>query len=145
PSLAGRPLRPATDRRLGGPSPRQPANRARAPPRAPPSRVALPAAMMRRAHAVLAALSGGYPPPRGQVAHAFLSRPPLGGPKAAPSDLHVLGTPPAFILSQDQTLHHEARARGEPRALLSSSRTSPPTEPTVRPRAPSRCALCPPL
>ena len=25
--------------------------------------------------------------------------------KALPLDLHVLGTPPAFILSQDQTLH----------------------------------------
>ena len=25
----------------------------------------------------------------------------------SPFDLHVLGTPPAFILSQDQTLHKE--------------------------------------
>jgi hypothetical protein len=25
--------------------------------------------------------------------------------EALPLDLHVLGTPPAFILSQDQTLH----------------------------------------
>ena len=35
----------------------------------------------------------------------LLTRPPLH-PKM-PFDLHVLGTPPAFILSQDQTLHHE--------------------------------------
>jgi hypothetical protein len=28
---------------------------------------------------------------------------PEGKPK--PLDLHVLGTPPAFVLSQDQTLH----------------------------------------
>jgi hypothetical protein len=36
----------------------------------------------------------------------LLSRPPLAAtPKGAlPLDLHVLGTPPAFILSQDQTL-----------------------------------------
>ena len=27
---------------------------------------------------------------------------------ALPLDLHVLGTPPAFILSQDQTLHKDA-------------------------------------
>ena len=38
---------------------------------------------------------------------AFLTRPPLAGiPKdPLPFDLHVLGLPPAFTLSQDQTLH----------------------------------------
>src|SRR5262249_2811364 len=35
PSVADRPLRPATDRRLGGLLPRQPANRPRTPPPAP--------------------------------------------------------------------------------------------------------------
>ena len=39
------------------------------------------------------------------VTHALLSRLPLD-PKVS-FDLHVLGTPPAFTLSQDQTLHHE--------------------------------------
>ena len=34
--------------------------------------------------------------------HALLTRPPLT-PKGA-LDLHVLGLPPAFVLSQDQTL-----------------------------------------
>ena len=34
----------------------------------------------------------------------LLTRPPLNSPKTVPRDLHVLGTPPAFILSQDQTL-----------------------------------------
>ena len=51
-------------------------------------------------------------PSERQVAHALLTRPPLNFkvvvPKnsfsKAPFDLHVLGTPPAFILSQDQTL-----------------------------------------
>ena len=38
----------------------------------------------------------------GQVTHALLTRPPLT-PKGS-LDLHVLGTPPAFVLSQDQTL-----------------------------------------
>ena len=52
-------------------------------------------------------------PGTGQVAHALLTRPPLSllmilaeasiG-EQTPFDLHVLGTPPAFILSQDQTL-----------------------------------------
>ena len=44
----------------------------------------------------------------GQVTHALLTRPPLTyislGFNVSPFDLHVLGTPPAFILSQDQTL-----------------------------------------
>ena len=43
-----------------------------------------------------------------QVVHALLTRPPLGqislGFNLPPFDLHVLGTPPAFILSQDRTL-----------------------------------------
>ena len=49
---------------------------------------------------------------RGQVGHVLLTRSPLyARPKASYSfDLHVLGAPPAFILSQDQTL------RGKPRA-----------------------------
>ena len=46
-----------------------------------------------------------------QVAHVLLTRPPLSyiifHPKASvnitPFDLHVLGAPPAFVLSQDQT------------------------------------------
>src|SRR5260370_14495886 len=43
----------------------------------------------------------------GQVTHVLLTRPPLPlVPKNKRTfDLHVLGTPPAFILSQDQTRH----------------------------------------
>ena len=45
-------------------------------------------------------------PSKRKVAHALLTRPPLKQkPKPlSPLDLHVLGTPPAFVLSQDQTL-----------------------------------------
>ena len=41
-------------------------------------------------------------PSERQVAHVLLTRPPLE-PKFS-LDLHVLGVPPAFVLSQDQTL-----------------------------------------
>ena len=43
----------------------------------------------------------------GQVAHVLLTRSPLirGASSPSPFDLHVLSTPPAFVLSQDQTLH----------------------------------------
>ena len=43
----------------------------------------------------------------------FLTRSPLGLPVQAPwtsFDLHVLSTPPAFVLSQDQTLRQELAA-----------------------------------
>src|SRR5690606_19056739 len=45
-------------------------------------------------------------PAEGQVSHVFLTRAPLStqSKPSLPFDLHVLGTPPAFILSQDQTL-----------------------------------------
>ena len=51
-------------------------------------------------------------PTERQVPHALLTRSPLSHPfrltevalRGASFDLHVLGTPPAFVLSQDQTL-----------------------------------------
>lgn len=50
---------------------------------------------------------GGLSPSLRQVTHVLLTRPPLiHFPKEVSSlDLHVLGTPPAFVLSQDQTLN----------------------------------------
>ena len=54
-------------------------------------------------------------PSKGEVAHALLTRPPLKQPVASyqpsPLDLHVLGTPPAFVLSQDQTLKFDSIAQ----------------------------------
>src|SRR6476646_4266960 len=56
-------------------------------------------------HAVLAPLSGCYPPLEGRSPTCYSpvrhSVTPCG---ATAFDLHVLGTPPALILSQDQTL-----------------------------------------
>src|SRR5205085_1025073 len=40
----------------------------------------------------------GADPPR-------VTHPSATGGRSLPSDLHVLGAPPAFVLSQDQTLH----------------------------------------
>ena len=48
----------------------------------------------------------------GQVTHALLTRPPLVSKAAScfllPFDLHVLGLPPAFNLSHDQTLQFKS-------------------------------------
>ena len=49
-------------------------------------------------------------PSSGQVTHALLTRAPLVlGRSLSPFDLHVLGTPPAFVLSQNQTLQKKLR------------------------------------
>ena len=58
---------------------------------------------------VISGISPGFPElsqSQGQVTHVLLTRSPLTPqPKPeGPFDLHVLSTPPAFVLSQDQTL-----------------------------------------
>ena len=58
---------------------------------------------------VLASLSRCYPGPEGRLLTCYspvrrFTHPPKG---AFSLDLHVLGTPPAFVLSQDQTLQFE--------------------------------------
>ena len=52
----------------------------------------------------------------GQVPHVLLTRSPLST-RASPGfsfDLHVLGAPPAFVLSQDQTLHRDFNPTSNP-------------------------------
>ena len=55
----------------------------------------------------------------------LLTRPPLTERRASspfgPLDLHVLGTPPAFVLSQDQTLQKKVRSLKMNKQGLTSS------------------------
>ena len=67
---------------------------------------------------VVCGISNGFPlvsPTLRQIAHALLTRPPLKSAliahRRSPFDLHVLNTPPAFVLSQDQTLDKMLRFR----------------------------------
>jgi hypothetical protein len=107
--VADPPLRSATHRRLGGPLPHQLANAPRAHP-AVTAETVFPSRPRRGRK--LFGISTGFPElsrSAGQVAHVLLTRPPLNQKEQAPLvplDLHVLGTPPAFVLSQDQTLHY---------------------------------------
>ena len=94
---------------LGEPLPHQLANAPRAHPLATAETVFQLKAMKLK---VLFGISSGFPKlsqTKGQVAHVLLTRPPLNQKEASffhhSLDLHVLGTPPAFVLSQDQTLH----------------------------------------
>src|SRR5690606_34228011 len=55
-------------------------------------------------YAVLAPVSRGYSPLEGRLPTCYA--PVRHAPaKTGASDLHVLSPPPAFVLSQDQTLH----------------------------------------
>ena len=107
--MADYPLRSATDRCLGGPLPHQLANQTQAHP--------LPINLWRKSQEVLShyevliTVSSGYPSVRGRLPTRYS---PVRRFQFFHStevsfqnitlDLHVLGTPPAFILSQDQTL-----------------------------------------
>ena len=102
--MAVHPLRPATDRRLGEPLPHQLANQTRDHLSALKALTSVPCGTK-----VLCGISSRFQllsPTERQVSHALLTRSPLSkSPKRfTPFDLHVLGTPPAFVLSQDQTL-----------------------------------------
>ena len=123
--MADRPLRPATDRRLGAPLPHQLANRPQAPPPARLSSLSSPERIRRISCGISHPFEWLFPT-AGQITYVLLTRPPLTDlwpptppalplvsqrpvlpglePRFDPFDLHVLGTPPAFILSQDQTL-----------------------------------------
>ena len=57
-------------------------------------------------HGVLPGVSTGCPPERGWLHTRYAPVRHSHSPEGEiPSDLHVLGLPLAFILSQDQTLH----------------------------------------
>ena len=103
--MAGRPLRPATDRRLGGPLPRQPANQSSAAPFAPGLAVPgfHPQVLCGISHPFgwLSPTNGHVPMYYSPVRHS----PSESKLSMLPFDLHVLGAPPAFVLSQDQTLY----------------------------------------
>ena len=104
--MGGHPLRSPTRRRLGRPLPYQLADGPQAPPKAAGLLQPLEHGFKTRApHAVLAVLSNCYSPLPGRSPTCYApirhSTTPCG---AVAFDLHVLSTPPAFILSQDRTL-----------------------------------------
>ncbi len=102
--MADRPLRPATHRRLGRPLPHQQANAPRAHPVAEAEASFRPKTTSGISPSFL-----GLSLSTGQVTHVLLTRSRLcPEPKLGSSHhLHVLSTPPAFVLSQDQTLREE--------------------------------------
>ena len=107
-SVAGRPLRPATRHSLGEPLPHQLADRPRAHPEAAACATFSVPTTQQVATFGINPPFGGLSPTSGQVAHVLRTLAPLNASciatKDTPFDLHVLSTPPAFVLSQNQTL-----------------------------------------
>ena len=101
--MADRPLRPATDRSLGGPLPRQQANRTQATPKAHRCFGPRPICGISPSFPGLSPTFGHIPTRCSPVRHS-----PCGA-----CDLHVLSMPPAFALSQDQTLKFIRQDRAE--------------------------------
>lgn len=102
-SVTDRPLRPVTRHCLGEPLPLQLTDRARTNP------VAIAEATFTLAGPWgINPPFGGLSPSTGHVIHVLLTRAPLKinniNTVYSPCDLHVLNTPPAFVLSQNQTL-----------------------------------------
>ena len=97
--------------------------------------------MTHRCHAVLAVVSHGYPPPKDR--YLRVTHPSATDSRSCPCDLHVLSMPPAFALSQDQTLRfitatQPQKTRSPQRTIPRSNqpshaqgRTERPLEPTV--------------
>src|SRR3954454_20208650 len=76
---------------------------------------------------------------RGQVAHVLLPRSPLEHPPegGVSFDLHVLSTPPAFVLSQDQTLRRcstQAENRDLTNRGINQPKETHPENPKKAPR-----------
>ena len=105
--MADHPLRPANHRRLGRPLPYQLANGTQA----PPGTIAFKKrpSFLSPAYPVLAHLSMCYSRYQGRLLTRYSPvRHSTRFPKEPFAfDLHVLSTPPAFVLSQDQTLQFD--------------------------------------
>ena len=69
---------------------------------------------MKWSYPVLITVSGGYPRVQGRLLTCYSPVRRSSTPEGAfPLDLHVLSTPPAFVLSQDQTLHKKINPNKE--------------------------------
>ena len=129
-SVAGRPLRPATRHSLGEPLPHQLADRPRAHQEAP----GCPGFGFTRMSSLttcgINSPFGELSPTSRQVTHVLRTLTPLdiGIATNIPFDLHVLSTPPAFVLSQNQTLREKRMRTGrnqDPQSLRGRLLRSP--------------------
>ena len=119
-SVAGRPLRPATRHSLGEPLPHQLADRPRVHQEAPGCPGFGVARMPSLTTCGINSPFDELSPTSRQITHVLRTLTPLDfmciATNEIPFDLHVLSTPPAFVLSQNQTLRKK-RMRLAPQSL----------------------------
>jgi hypothetical protein len=136
------PLRPATRRRLGRPPPHQQADRPRAQPQPNPTQRQSPfhpPACTRKSYPVLDPVSQAYPKVKGRLLTCYSPVRRSSTPEGAfPHDLHVLSTPPAFVLSQDQTLQQGTTNNPNTQPTTNNQRApEPPAKPEKRAKIPT--------
>ena len=109
------PLRPATRHCLGGPLPHQLADRPRGHQEAPGCPGFDVGKMSSLITCGINSPFGELSPTSRQIPHVLRTRSPLNNiciaTNVVPFDLHVLSTPPAFVLSQNQTLRKNLEPR----------------------------------
>ena len=123
--MGGHPLRSPTRRCLGRPLPYQLADGPQAPPKAAILRS--PLVSSRLEPSTVCGISSPFEllfPTSGQVTYVLRTHSPLRTRLATgPAfDLHVLSTPPAFILSQDQTLRMNCKMSSDIRRSFKRNR-----------------------
>ena len=128
-SVTGRPLRPATRHCLGGPLPHQLADRPRDHQEAPGCPGFNVGKMSSLITCGINSPFGELSPTSRQISHVLRTRSPLNNiciaTNIVPFDLHVLSTPPPFVLSQNQTLRRKYVLRQQAAA---SGRFDPPID-----------------
>ena len=120
-SVTGRPLRPATRHSLGEPLPHQLADRPRDHQEAPGCPGFGFARMSSLTTCGINSPFGELSPTSRQISHVLRTLTPLNFHHIAtmkvPFDLHVLSTPPPFVLSQNQTLRRKLCCGSKPQPL----------------------------
>src|SRR4051794_34213696 len=85
---------------------------------------------------VLAPVSEGYPKVQGRLLTCYSPVRRSSTPERAfPLDLHVLSTPPAFVLSQDQTLQQKTCEKHPDNKQKLAAKGNPQPTPKKRPAA----------
>src|SRR3954454_25094506 len=86
---------------------------------------------MRGEYPALAPVSEGYPKAQGRLLTCYSPVRRSSTPEEDfPLDLHVLSTPPAFVLSQDQTLQQKIRKQPQRQTKCHQRNPKTPQPPT---------------
>ena len=101
-----------------------------------------PTRCLASSYPVLATVSDCYPRDEGRLLTCYSPvRHSCTPERALPFDLHVLSTPPAFVLSQDQTLHRKNKNQTHPKERIQTFDRKPNHQQTPTTHT-NKCAHC---